>query len=301
MDNDSTIKKKIVQTYRAVRQKLDYFGMNYVTEQAGHQKIASLLEANIPFMVGRLGAVEMRCVSKWMKGVACSNSEKDQALYAAGIFPNTDSTISHFCKIYTDAMRYCDLIGVWEVVGEKRAISRYCNNPILIPSRAIEPYYHDTPWSSHLEEKKVLIVHPFVQSIQNQLAQRERIWPGKRVLPEFQSVQFVKSIQSNAGAQTQFADWFEALDYMKDQIVSCDFDVAIIGAGAYGLPLTAFVRTLGKQAIQMSGATQILFGIKGKRWDEHPVISKFYNDSWVRPLPSETPAQIHKVEGGSYW
>ena len=99
MDNDSTIKKKIVQTYRAVRQKLDYFGMNYVTEQAGHQKIASLLEANIPFMVGRLGAVEMRCVSKWMKGVACSNSEKDQALYAAGIFPNTDSTISHFCKI----------------------------------------------------------------------------------------------------------------------------------------------------------------------------------------------------------
>ena len=94
---------------------------------------------------------------------------------------------------------------------------------------------------------------------------------------------------------------FEALESMKREISQADFGVAIIGAGAYGFPLAAYVKSLGKQAIQMSGATQILFGIKGKRWDDHPVISKFYNDAWVRPLQSETPPEIHKVEGGSYW
>ena len=37
----------------------------------------------------------------------------------------------------------------------------------------------------------------------------------------------------------------------------------------------------------MSGATQLLFGIKGKRWDDHPVISKLYNPAWVRPDETE--------------
>lgn len=88
---------------------------------------------------------------------------------------------------------------------------------------------------------------------------------------------------------------------MKKQITGAEFDIAIIGAGVYGLPLAAFVKSLGKQAIQMSGATQILFGIKGKRWDSDLVVSKMYNDYWVRPLAVETPPQIQKVEGGSYW
>ncbi|MCD7883766.1 MAG: hypothetical protein LUI87_08725 [Lachnospiraceae bacterium] len=80
-----------------------------------------------------------------------------------------------------------------------------------------------------------------------------------------------------------------------------DFDVAIIGAGAYGLPLAAYCKERGAQAIQMSGATQILFGIKGKRWDDHPFISSLYNEYWVRPNESETPPLKQKVEGGSYW
>ena len=36
-------------------------------------------------------------------------------------------------------------------------------------------------------------------------------------------------------------------------------------------------------AVQMSGATQLLFGIKGKRWDTHPIISKLYNEAWGPP------------------
>ena len=46
---------------------------------------------------------------------------------------------------------------------------------------------------------------------------------------------------------------------------------------------------------------QLLFGIKGKRWDDHPVISKLYNPAWVRPDETEGISNKEKVEGGSYW
>ena len=65
--------------------------------------------------------------------------------------------------------------------------------------------------------------------------------------------------------------------------------------------LAAHARDTGHVAIQMSGATQLLFGIKGRRWDTHPQISKLYNPAWVRPAPAEQPANKQAVEGGSYW
>ena len=80
-----------------------------------------------------------------------------------------------------------------------------------------------------------------------------------------------------------------------------DFDIAIIGAGAYGLPLCSYVKLKGKKAIHMGGATQILFGIKGMRWDSHEYISKLYNENWIRANSEETPINSNKVEGGSYW
>lgn len=301
MDNDNIIKKKLVQTYRALRLKLDYAGMNLVSEEAGNDKIAHLLEDKKPFSVGRFGAVEMHLVSKYMQQASYTDKEREQAQYAAGIFPNDINTLNRFCEVYVDAMKYCDVLGVWEVLGEKQAIKKYCENVQLVPSRAIEPYYYSSPWSRSLAGKRVLIIHPFVDSIQKQIARRNEIWLEKNVLPEFQSVEYIRAVQSNAGGKTEFNDWFDALDSMKKQIDNKIFEIAIVGAGAYGLPLCSYIRQRGKTAIQMSGATQILFGIKGKRWDEHPVISKFYNDAWIRPSENEKPPETQKVEGGSYW
>ena len=111
----------------------------------------------------------------------------------------------------------------------------------------------------------------------------------------------VQAVQGLAGQQTGYASWFDALAAMQAEMDAADYEVAIIGAGAYGLPLAAHARDTGHTAIQMSGATQLLFGIRGKRWDDHPVISKLYNDAWVRPAPEEGISHRETVEGGSYW
>lgn len=301
MDNDNALKKKLVKLYRDTKLKIDYTGMKLLSEEGGNKRIKQLTSGQTSFMVGRFGAVEMHCVSRWMAGENCTQEERNQALYAAGIFPNDQVTINKFCEVYTGAMKMVDVLGVWEVTGEKKAIKKYCSKIELIPSRAIEPYYFPDPWSAALEGKRVLVLHPFVESIKKQIGQREKIWEDRNVLPQFASVEYVKAIQSNAGGTTKYPNWFAALDNMKNEISKANFEIAIIGAGAYGLPLAAYVKTMGKQAVQMSGATQVLFGIKGKRWDTHPVISKFYNEAWVRPLKIETPPEIKKVEGGSYW
>jgi hypothetical protein len=66
--------------------------------------------------------------------------------------------------------------------------------------------------------------------------------------------------------------------------------------------LAAHVKRLGKKAVHLGGSTQILFGIKGKRWEENnKFISSIMNQHWVRPLESETPSNINKIEDGCYW
>ena len=83
-----------------------------------------------------------------------------------------------------------------------------------------------------------------------------------------------------------------------------EFDVAIVGCGAYGFPLAAKLKQAGKQAIHLAGATQLLFGIKGKRWEEDPAfeyVRKFFNEAWVYPDETEKPKNASVVEGGCYW
>jgi hypothetical protein len=153
-----------------------------------------------------------------------------------------------------------------------------------------------------LSGRRVLIVHPFVESIKRQYRRRERLFHDVQVLPEFDLIT-LRAVQSIAGTPTEFCDWFEALEYMKRKIAKESFDTAIIGCGAYGFPLACYVKRLGKQAIHLGGITQILFGIIGKRWEGsyHSSIKGLINEYWVRPLPEERPTFASRVESGCYW
>ena len=102
---------------------------------------------------------------------------------------------------------------------------------------------------------------------------------------------------------------------MEQQIDKIDFDIALIGCGAYGMPLAAHVKRLGKQAVHLAGGLQLLFGIKGKRWTEEHVgnfeyrpgvilswdYRSLFNDHWCYPLAIDTPSNAEVVEGGCYW
>ncbi len=166
------------------------------------------------------------------------------------------------------------------------------------------PFLWEKPWTRILRGKRVLVVHPFTESIRHQYENnRTKIWTDPDVLPEFEELLTVKAVQSIADAKVQpFANWFEALKYMEDEISKLDFDIALIGCGAYGMCLAAHVKRMGKTAIHLAGWTQMLFGVYGNRWlKDQPEYSRFINKYWIRPNGNEIPQGAEKVENGCYW
>jgi hypothetical protein len=165
----------------------------------------------------------------------------------------------------------------------------------------LEPFFCENPWTKALEGKKVLVVHPFADTIQRQFAVKDKLF-ADGLLPDF-DLRTIKAVQSIAGEKTAFKDWFEALDFMKGQIAATDFDICILGCGAYGFPLAAFIKDSGKKAIHLGGVTQLLFGIKGSRWEQYILYpyANLYNDYWVRPGDKERPRNADMVEGACYW
>jgi hypothetical protein len=58
---------------------------------------------------------------------------------------------------------------------------------------------------------------------------------------------------------------------------------------------------MGKKGVHLGGATQLLFGIRGKRWDDDPDLQPLYNEHWVRPHSEEVPKDFQTLEKGAYW
>ena len=306
MDNDAKILQKARDLYKGMRFGWRYRGVEIMDAEDGNNYIAQCIRWGRPFWAGRCGATEMRCMAEYLnqtKGESEHFSPKIRAEMRdlSGMFPTDDATLERFCKLYADAAHTADLLALWDVGAERQVIRGCRDTTAFTRLRALEPYYHDRPWSAALAGKRVLVVHPFRDTILRQYARREQLFPGTGVLPAFASLTVVQAVQGLAGQETGYASWFDALAAMQRQMDAADYEVAIIGAGAYGLPLAAHARDTGHTAIQMSGATQLLFGIRGKRWDAHPVISRLYNDAWVRPAESEGVAHRETVEGGSYW
>ena len=95
--------------------------------------------------------------------------------------------------------------------------------------------------------------------------------------------------------------WSDAVDLLETQVLASGAKVALLGCGGLAMPLALALKRKGIVAIVLGGAIQILFGIKGRRWNTHQVISTFYNDYWVYPSIEETPGAANDIEGGCYW
>ncbi len=288
--------------------------------QAAGDLIRAGLESGQPFMAARLGRVELEAILPWYEHqIGASSSwvrtmverlrgQPGQTLWSAktrfllennaGFFPAEPAYLERFAQHMLADVSEINILGSW-LPGEVRL--RPCfPTATIIPLVDLEPYYHARPWSAALEGKTVLVIHPFATTIRQQYARREALFANPQMLPPFE-LKIIQAVQSMGGKHPDYPHWFAALEDMQARIAATPFDVALIGAGAYGLPLAAFVKRSGRQAIHLGGATQILFGIRGRRWEERPFFAQMMNDAWVHPLPEERPENYQKVENGCYW
>ena len=290
--------------------------------------IYNLLASGKPCMIARYGAFELASVVNYL-GV--KNTRHSCLKYItghehqwwwnkrlmgfmqsnAGFFPSTEENLMRFGEMMLEDSKQLDILGSW--LPDEKVLKKTLNlgyQDVFL--RNLEPFWSKQPWTRYLEGKRVLVVHPFAESIKNQYDNyRDKIFENSKVLPTFSSFRVVKAVQS-LGGESNFETWFEALDYMKKEVEREDFDVCLIGCGAYGFPLAAYVKRMGKQAIHLGGALQLLFGIKGSRWENpnygvkewgipYGSYSSLINEFWVKPLIKDTPKNAKQVEGACYW
>ena len=262
------------------------------------------LLSNKPSMIARFGSTEIKAILYpkmpfFLRFVLKKRFFSNMDILS-GFFPSNEEKIRRFSTLMYEDMKELDILGSWRM--EERFLEKKYPTAKRIELRALEPYLSKNPWSEVLTNKKVLVIHPFNKTIENQYTtNHEHLFQDKRILPQFKSFETIRAVQTIAGNRAGFADWFEALDSMKSEIDKKDFDIAIIGCGAYGFPLAAHVKRMGKKAVHLGGPTQLLFGIKGKRWIENDKFDSIINKYFVFPSAEDLPTNAEKVEGGCYW
>lgn len=288
-----------------------------VEPETVQQMIFNRLTDDKPCMIARLGSVELQAVVDYLYPPTYKNairyikgeipafgfapSTQRTMNINAGFFPPTKEMLKRFGNIMLSCMSQVDILGSWRI--EEHLVKQYLGSAVRVPLYTLEPYYFENPWMSALEGKRVLIVHPFEDTIrkQHQSGVYEKLFDDGRMTPSYE-LHTIKAVQSIAGNKpAQFHDWYQALDWMKEQINQDDFDVAIIGCGAYGFPLAAHVKSIGKKAVHLGGAVQYLFGIRSSAAEKNERLMPLINDCWVPPSETERPANHQVVENSRYW
>ena len=289
------------------KKKIQYDNQRYLDDLHANRLIAKAIRSGKPFLACRFGSGEMRAFRRtlevrWGLRKRIPEETMDSLCINAGFFPRDEKKVMEFGAEMEKACRQVDLIGVWDgLVMENYVYDTFVPQAKRCFLSGLEPFFCGEPWTEALEGKKVLVIHPFEDTIKKQYEKRQQLFADERILPKF-SLDTVRAVQSIGGeGDPRFADWFEALTYMEGEALSRDFDVAILGCGAYGFPLAARLKAAGKQAIHMGGASQLLFGIHGQRWDAREDYRRLMNEHWVRPLDTERPEGGGLVENGCYW
>lgn len=275
------------------------------------------LQKKTPLMMGRYGTSEYGVMQSFVllehQIIKNINHSFYEVCKFSGFFPYSKTPqdqyilTKHFFDLMLEATANCDVFGTWNghlgfeeyfIKTTKKDLPLFVGYSFFGPNTEAE-----FPFTYALKDRKVLVVHPFAQTIQEQYKKRDKLFANPKVLPSFDLRTF-KAIQTiNEEKDSRFSTWFEALDWMSEEISRIDFDIALIACGAYGFPLASRIKNMGKIAIHCGGVLQLLFGIKGKRWEiEMPSVGKaLFNEYWVRPNAEETIKNDQNIENGCYW
>ena len=281
--------------------------------------IQDCLQAKRGALIGRNGTIELETLLFRLYGSspnqAYPSSIARRIELHAGVWPADKFSLDKWVFQMVEAIRLSDVLvaGWYEPLKqqEEKLLKQTNTHAPHIPLRSLEPYYV-TPefrWTNLLAGQRVAVISSFSKTIQEQIEQRELLWPvaTDSLLPE--NVEWVPIQTGYAPSLAQgiaewpkdVQSWDVAVTYIVKQVLQSQASIALIGCGGLGMVIAAELKKHGVIAIVMGGAIQVLFGIKGQRWASHSVISRFWNEAWVYPKPTETPRGASLIEGACYW
>jgi hypothetical protein len=275
-----------------------------------NQFIKKVIESNKPFFIGRIAGIELKIAYsiQHQRPIDMMN-QIEELENNAGIHIKDIQSLYTYADALLASYDHCTAIAEWETTGAVFAITGDGQKLITertpripkIMAQSLEPYYVRDSWMPALRGKRILIIHPFATTIQQQLPHLSSIFPNREWFPEC-------TIRCLAPPLTlahnhQHKDWKVHLDAFLDILSKeNDIDIALVAAGGYGMLISDYLyTTLNTSVMYIGGALQLFFGIIGKRWFTSKDILALMNDDWVRPGPADKPANFVKVEKGCYW
>jgi hypothetical protein len=299
-DIPATLRERIFRRGRSCER---FLGQKGLTIERGGALLRSRIGEGKPFACVRFGGSELSCLNGHEKiRLGFRKTYKDSVRWAmkvrAGFYPTGDRHLSEYAELYEAKIKGAEIFGVLGLHMEDYFYEKDLRGALVINSFAIEPLLGG--WTPSLRGKNVLVVTAFADEVSFQYARREKIFPREPdLLPEFELHVLQAPLTMGEDTDSRFPSFMRSLEEMERRIAATDFDIALIGCGAYGTLLTMYCRGLGKMAIQTGGATQTLFGIIGHRWEDRPHVRDRINEYWIRP--TRKPKGYEKIDKGAYW
>lgn len=281
-----------------------FLGRRPPTDDEANELIRNYINKNEPFALCRLGSAEFTLVQLYDEyRLFHSNRLEQSNMY--NIFHDNPKEVGQWVDLLRSDCKDIDIMAYFDDHPiEEYVIRTSCQKHMKqIRLEQIEAMIYETPWTLALEGKTVLLISPFVDSMVAQYPRMNQIYKDRKMLPDIK-IKTLKSVWFSGSPEDDFDTWFDALNYLYEEAMKIDFDIALLSCSAFGFNLAPMFKRAGKQAIQYGGALQMLFGIRGARWDNYPPYMKFYNDAWIRAPKTEGPASsgfVKKMDDGCYW
>jgi hypothetical protein len=205
--------------------------------------------------------------------------------------------------------------------NQKQGIERYAPKSAWIhadafypPCLPIENVHYKIPWTEGLRNKTILIVHPFIDTIKQQIPRLSEIWSKANAsgapsscMP-IDTMDQVKFVRAQLPVTNPTKSWVEVFNEMKQEITDVGhFDLAMVSCGGFGLPLLGHIASLPHKpsGIYLGGALQLYFGIHGSRWYSnggwYAQWQESYTDAWTWPLDSDVSfSTVGGLENAAY-
>uniref|UniRef100_A0A6C0KY45 Uncharacterized protein n=1 Tax=viral metagenome TaxID=1070528 RepID=A0A6C0KY45_9ZZZZ len=303
-------------------------GVHVMHIEEATELICQLLSSESGIAIGKIGTSEFNAINFYRHRLAGSYEsypdkiKKDITVNAglwAGANESLDEAIDAWAKSMIESIGTFDAVVAWNPMypqPEDMFFRVFARGIPRIVLRALEPYYSPTKqYTLQMTKGPIAVVSPFAESIRRQWQNRTKIFPpdglGGQMWLEEQTLVAIQApfgpamtpnkLELSWSPEIRIAGHQAGIQNLVEQVKASGARYAFVGMGALSILLVAALKKEGIKAIHTGGGTQIMFGVLGERWKYHNVISKLFNEHWIRPSEKETPSSAASVEGACYW
>ena len=292
----------IEKIYTTLNKNAELYNTPFKSHSEANSIISTLIRTNIPFMASRLGNTESRITQEYLNG-RISNYWMSWLYNTSGFYSRNNEIVledvNQYAELTIESLKNCD-INLCRFENSILLINEISNNNTLnfdwydLYTHIEQPNF----WLGTIRNKKILIVSSINAQIKEQIPKFRLIHNTDYSISC--PVVYYDCPETYFKEERHESNWFETFNKIKTDISKIEFDIAIISAGAYGHPLAAYIKMLGKQAINICSGIYVLFGIRNKTQTIIRKISSKYNKYWIFPVKNNNRNYID-IEKGGYW